>query len=116
MPYLVSLTRKITRFSVPQLGYLGYRCPILPPESGLAAGQSQSSGNTDVTRESAPRWLKIHRFLVSRDRQSTPAASRTRPWFGSKWGCRVGVFPESEELLIGGFGLGGVALHGLDAG
>ena len=27
----------------------------------------------------------------------------------------VGVFPEGEEILIGGFGFGDVALHGIGA-
>ena len=28
----------------------------------------------------------------------------------------VGVFPKREEILIGGLGLGGIALHGVSAG
>src|SRR5271170_3270946 len=34
---------------------------------------------------------------------------------GENGDVEVGVFPEREEILIGGLGLGGVALHGVGA-
>jgi hypothetical protein len=37
------------------------------------------------------------------------AASRTPPWLLSGWGCRGGVFPEGEEILIGFSGFRRVA-------
>jgi hypothetical protein len=51
-------------------------------------------------------------------RQAVPpaiATCRTPPWLASGWGCRVGIFPCGKEVLVGGFGCGGVALQGLAA-
>src|SRR5271166_3305974 len=35
--------------------------------------------------------------------------------FFQDWHVRVGVLPECEEILVGAFGFGGVALHGVGA-
>jgi hypothetical protein len=42
---------------------------------------------------------------------NTAAASRNPPWFLSGWDIRVGVFPEGEEILVGGLCLRSIPRH-----
>jgi hypothetical protein len=52
-----------------------------------------------------------------------PTRKKCRLRFGSvlcfrsdqDWKLRIGIFPEDEEVLVGGFGFGGVALQSVGA-
>src|SRR5271169_1156351 len=72
----------------------------------------------------ATGWLQQNKSLTG---TALMQAVNEQPWvrllqlrvfclgFFQDWDVGVGVFPEREEILIGGFGFGGVALHGISA-
>jgi hypothetical protein len=61
--------------------------------------------------------LRDHRHERNSSAPSRPTTLGLRIplWLGSGWEYRGRVFPEGEEILIGGTGFGGVTGHGISS-